>query len=42
MGNFENGSKEGLWEYFNVSGRLFKTQIFENDEIIKCEGFCDN
>ena len=32
--------REGLWEYFNEQGELFKIQIFENDVLIKCEGKC--
>jgi len=40
MGNFSEGKKEGMWEYFDEEGKLNKIQIFENDVLIKCEGRC--
>jgi antitoxin component YwqK of YwqJK toxin-antitoxin module len=40
MGNFMEGMKEGMWEYFDDEGKLNKIQVFENDILIKCEGKC--
>ena len=40
MGNFFENKKEGMWEYFDDEGKLFKIQVFENDLMIKCEGKC--
>ena len=40
MGNFSENKKEGMWEYFDDEGKLFKIQVFENDLMIKCEGKC--
>ena len=40
MGNFSEGKKEGMWEYFDEEGKLNKIQIFEKDVLIKCEGRC--
>ena len=37
---FTGNKKNGMWEYFDDKGKLFKIQIYENDLLVKCEGRC--
>ena len=34
-GKYEKGSKNGKWEHFDEKGKLIKTEIFKDDELLK-------
>ena len=34
-GNYENGSKAGIWKYYHVNGKIACKQYFQNSKIIK-------
>lgn len=42
IGNYENGSKAGIWKYYHVNGKIACKQYFQNTKIIKTVIFDEN